>query len=161
VRFAIAFIFLFVGVVPAQAQEWVLGLGYADFSSNASSDTGLIAFELHAAPFYERGAFELGWAGALVGHSTGDVFLGAGLAGMLNLKRGWFLEGSVMPGYYHASTPQNGLGSDFEIRSLLGVGFTLNSGDRVSLAISHKSNASTSAVNPGVNSIELRLRRKF
>jgi hypothetical protein len=161
VRFTIAFIILFAGVAQAQAQEWVLGLGYADFSSGTSKDTGLIAFEVHAEPFYERGAFELSLAGALVGHSSGDVFAGVGLSGLLALEGRWFIEGSVMPGYYRASTPQNGLGSDFEIRSLLGIGYTLKSGDRVSLAITHKSNAATSAVNPGVNAIELRLRRKF
>jgi lipid A 3-O-deacylase len=161
VKFPIAIFILMAGASQALAQEWVLGLGYADFSNSNSNDQGLIAFEVHAEPFYENGPFEVSLAGAVVAHSTGDVFAGVGLSGLLALEGRWFIEGSVMPGYYRASTPQNGLGSDFEIRSLLGVGYTLNSGDRLSLAVTHKSNASTSAVNPGVNSIELRLRRKF
>lgn len=160
-RFTLAFIILMAGAAQVQAQEWVLGLGYADFSNGASEDQGLIDLELHAVPFYESGRFQAGWAGAVSVHFNGDFFVGAGLAGMLTFKGGWFLEGSVMPGYYRPSTPLNDLGSDFEIRSLLGVGYTLNSGDRVSLALTHKSNAATSSVNPGVNSIELRLRKQF
>ncbi len=160
-KFILAFITLMTGAAQAQAQEWVLGLGYADFSSVTSEDQGLIDFELHAAPFYENRRFQAGWAGAVSVHFNGDFFIGAGLAGTLAFKDGWFLEGSVLPGYYHPSTPLNDLGSDFEIRSLLGVGYTLKSGDRLSLAFTHKSNASTSSVNPGVNAVELRLRKQF
>ncbi len=160
-KHVITFISLMLSVNMAQAQEWVLGLGYADFSNSASSDQALIAFEVHGEPFYDPGRFEMSLAGVVAAHSTGDVFVGVGLSGLYALDKRWFLEGSVMPGYYRAASPENGLGSDFEIRSLLGVGYTLNSGDRLSLAITHKSNASTSAVNPGVNAIEIRFRRRF
>jgi lipid A 3-O-deacylase len=160
-RFTIACIILMAGAAQAQAQEWVLGLGYADFSSVTSEDQGMLDLEVHAIPFYESGRFQASWAGAVSVHFNGDFFIGAGLAGLLALKGGWFLEGSVMPGYYRPSTPLNTLGSDFEIRSLLGVGYTLKSGDRVSLAFTHKSNAATSSVNPGVNAVEVRLRKQF
>lgn len=157
----LAIILLVFSATVAPAQEWVVGAGYADFTNGASQDQGLIVMELHGAPFLENGRFEMSLAGAVALHSTGDFFSGIGLSGLFALDGGWFIEASVMPGYYRASSPQNGLGSDFEIRSLLGVGYTLNSGDRLSLALSHKSNASTSGVNPGVNAIELRLRRQF
>ncbi|PCH66722.1 MAG: lipid A 3-O-deacylase [Rhodobacteraceae bacterium] len=147
--------------IQAPAQEWVLGLGYADFSNVKSEDQGMLDLEVHAIPFYERGRFQAGWAGAVSVHFNGDFFIGAGMSGMLALKGGWFLEGSVMPGYYHPSTPLNDLGSDFEIRSLMGVGYTLKSGDRLSLAFTHKSNGGTSSVNPGVNAVEVRLRKQF
>lgn len=152
---------LIAGGSMAHAQEWVLGAGYADFSNSLSMDDALISFELHGEPFYETDRFELGLAGAAVGHMTGDVFVGVGLAGLFELDKHWFIEGSIMPGYYRASSPQNNLGSDFEIRSLLGIGFTFKSGDRLSLALAHISNASTSSVNPGVDSLQIRLRRRF
>jgi len=139
----------------------VWGLGYADFSSSSSIDQALVVFELHAEPFYENGRFELGLAGSVAADSTGDLFVGAGLAGLYALDRRWFIEASVLPGYFRASDPENSLGSDFEIRSLLGIGYTLGSGSSLSLAIAHISNASTSSVNPGANGIQLRWRRRF
>jgi len=120
-----------------------------------------VAFELHAEPFYQIGRFELGLAGSVVADAAGDLFVGAGLAGLYPLDRRWFIEASVLPGYYRASDPANRLGNDFEIRSLLGIGYTLDSGNSLSLAIAHISNASTAPVNPGANGIQLRWRRRF
>ncbi|MFC3118764.1 acyloxyacyl hydrolase [Jhaorihella thermophila] len=42
------------------------------------------------------------------------------------------------------------------MRSLLGLGYRFGNGSALSLAVSHKSNASTSNFNPGANSIFLR-----
>ncbi|CUH50164.1 Lipid A 3-O-deacylase (PagL) [Ruegeria atlantica] len=66
-----------------------------------------------------------------------------------------------MPGYFSKSEELNDLGGSFQIRSLLGVGYTLNSGNKVSVAITHKSNASTQQENPGVNSVLLRYHLAF
>ena len=66
------------------------------------------------------------------------------------------LKNSVMPGAYFESSPGNDLGSTFEIRTVLAVGKRFANGKAVSLAFSHKSNASTADENPGVNSLTLR-----
>jgi hypothetical protein len=61
-----------------------------------------------------------------------------------------------MPGVYAENEVLNDLGSAFEIRSLIAVGRRLNNGQGISLALTHKSNASTAAENPGVNALILR-----
>lgn len=161
VKYFVAIVSLFFSAGTVQAQEWVLGAGFADFSRQPSVDHALIALEVHGPPFFENGRLSAGWAGAVVVDTSVDIFVGLGLSGMYQLDDRWFLESSIMPGYYRAASPKTDLGSKFEIRSLLGIGVALASGDRLSLAITHKSNASTAPVNPGVNSVVLRLRRRF
>ena len=62
----------------------------------------------------------------------------------------------MLPGAYIEGTALNDLGSTFEIRSQLAVGKRFKSGKALSLALSHKSNASTADINPGVNALTLR-----
>ncbi len=143
------------------AQEWVFGLGYADFSDPRSSDQAVVAIEYHAAPFLSRGRFDLGVGVAVTSHANGDLFAGLGLAATYGLNRRWFFEASVLPGYYSAADPQNDLGSNFQFRSLLGIGYRLDSGDAISVALTHKSNAGITRFNPGVNAVMVRLRHKF
>ncbi|XHE54338.1 acyloxyacyl hydrolase [Phaeobacter sp. BS34] len=76
--------------------------------------------------------------------------------GKWHLQRGWFIETSVMPGAYAESVKLNDLGSTFEIRSAIAVGKEFATGKSLSLALTHKSNASTADINPGVNSLLLR-----
>lgn len=145
----------------AAATDWVLGIGSSHFNRNGATGGGIFSTELHSDPFFTRGRFSLGFAGVATLHSSGDVFVGAGLSALYDFHSHWFLEGSVAPGYFAASRSANSLGSAFEIRSLLGLGYELDSGDRVSLAVTHKSNAGTSRRNPGVNSVLLRYRHRF
>ncbi len=145
----------------ARAQEWVFGAGFADFSKQGSVDGGILVIEHHNAPFHSATRFSLGWAQSTVVHTTGDLFLGAGLAGVYDLNHNWFVEASMMPGVFLESRPGNNLGSTFEIRSILGVGYHLQNGNSISLALGHKSNASTAASNPGVNTVMLRWRTSF
>jgi len=150
------------GMAPmAQAQEWVFGAGFADFSKKGSVDGGILVIEHHNAPFHTAERFSLGWAQSAVIHATGDVFMGVGLAGMYDFDNNWFVEASMMPGVFLESRPGNNLGSTFEIRSVLGVGYHLQNGNSISLALGHKSNASTAASNPGVNTAMLLWRTSF
>ncbi len=161
-----ASVFLAMGTLmgagtAVQAQEWVFGAGFADFSKKGSVDGGILVLERHNAPFHSAERFSLGWGQSAVIHTTGDVFVGIGLAWMYDFNHNWFLEGSVMPGAFLESRPGNNLGSTFEIRSVLGVGYHLRNGNSISLALGHKSNASTAASNPGVNTAMLRWRMSF
>ncbi|WP_245222587.1 acyloxyacyl hydrolase [Ruegeria sp. HKCCSP351] len=147
--------------VSAQAQTIVFGAGYADYSEDTSEDQGLISIEYHHAPFHQATRFRAGWGAALTVDEDGDTHIGAGLIGQYALSDRWFVEGSVMPGYYNASNDLNDLGGDFQIRSLLGLGYNLNNGNSVSVALTHKSNASTNDENPGVNALLVRYHLGF
>lgn len=142
--------------LSAAAQEVTLGLGYSDYHRESAENGALFAVEYLHTPFYESGRLSARWGGALQVVETGDVFAGIGISGVYDMNNNWFIETSVMPGAYHESSPENDLGSAFEIRSMLAVGKRFGNGQAVSLGLSHKSNASTADENPGVNSLTLR-----
>ena len=131
---------------PVYGQEIVLGAGYSDYSFAGAENGTVLSLEYLHSPFY----------GVLEAVTTGDGFVGAGISTSFDLKKGWFIETSVMPGAYFENAPLNDLGSTFEIRSLIALGKQLKNGTAVSLALSHKSNASTAPLNPGVNVLSLR-----
>lgn len=140
----------------AQAREWILGAGFADFSREISEDSALVSVAYHHDPFHQGTRLDMGWGGAAALDSTGDFFLGLGLVGAYDLGQNWFIEASVMPGSYFENATINDLGSRFEIRSLIALGYEFKTGNALSLALTHKSNASTASINPGVNALQLR-----
>ncbi|CUH89499.1 Lipid A 3-O-deacylase (PagL) [Phaeobacter sp. CECT 5382] len=141
---------------PALGQEIVLGAGYTDYSRAGSEDGVLLSLEYIHSPFFEKNRFSARFGGALEVVETGDAFIGGGISGNWDLNRNWFIEASVMPGAFFEGPTLNDLGSSFEIRSQLAVGKRFDNGKALSLAISHKSNASTADTNPGVNTLSLR-----
>lgn len=147
--------------LAAAAADVVVGLGYSDFSDPAADDSAILELELHSNPLWHFVGADWSLAGAVVAHAEGDVFVGVGPAALWPLGNRWFVEASVMPGYFEEAGGANSLGSDFEIRSLLGIGRRINDRLSLSLAASHKSNANTSSRNPGVNSLGLRARWAF
>ncbi|WP_170332880.1 acyloxyacyl hydrolase [Ruegeria arenilitoris] len=152
---------LLLATQTAQAQSLVFGAGYSDFSDSAADDEAVFALEYQHRPFYEATRFSATWGGALTVDTASDVHIGIGLIGFYTFADRWFVEGSVMPGYFSEGDDLNDLGGEFQIRSLLGVGYTLESGNKISFAITHKSNASTHDDNPGVNSALLRYHYQF
>lgn len=158
--FVIAVFTLFAATV-AQAQSVIFGAGYADYSNSSGDDQAIFSLEYQHRPFHEATRFSATWGSALSVTADGDTHLGIGLVGFYTFANRWFVEGSVMPGYYDESNSDNDLGGEFQIRSLLGVGYTLESGNKVSLAVTHKSNASTQDDNPGVNALLLRYHYAF
>ncbi|MGR3623367.1 acyloxyacyl hydrolase [Pseudophaeobacter sp.] len=141
---------------PALSGELVFGLGHTEYSRSGSEDGAVLALEYLHSPFYQGQVFSAHLAGAVELVETGDAFIGGGISGNWDLQRGWFIEASMMPGAYFESAPLNDLGSTFEIRSQIALGKRFNSGKALSLALSHKSNASTADINPGVNVLALR-----
>ena len=140
----------------SHAQDIVLGIGYNDFNSDISEDGGYITADYHAHRNWTLFGFEYGLGATGQIHETGEIFVGGGLQFRRDLGDVWFVEASVMPGYYFNNSRRNDLGSDFEIRSLMGIGKSLGNGSYVSLALSHISNASIGSENPGMNAISLR-----
>ncbi|MEX0351467.1 MAG: acyloxyacyl hydrolase [Paracoccaceae bacterium] len=161
IRLIFAALLLSAGATVAQAQSLILGAGYADYSNNEGKDQAIFALDYHHSPFHEATRFSAGWGGTLSVDTSGDTHIGAGLYGIYSLNNSWFLEGSVMPGAYFESESRNDLGGNFQIRSLIGVGYAFDNGNRLSLAIAHKSNASTEDFNPGVNEALIRYHFSF
>lgn len=145
----------------AWAADWVLALGSSNFNDNTADNSAITSTELHSNPFFNRNRFSTSYMGVITAHSSGDVFVGVGLSALLGFNTHWFIEGSIAPGYFNESSPGNDLGSAFEFRSIIGVGYALESGDRISIAVTHKSNAGTANRNPGVDSVLLRYRHSF
>ena len=146
---------------PAAARDIVLSLGYGEFSAEGDREVRMLGIEAHTD---RRGNFPgarwgLGVAGAF--DDAGAVWIGLGPAAEWDLGRGWFVEASVMPGYYNGGSGGIDLGSELEIRSLLGVGRQIGAHSALSLALSHKSNANIGDINPGMNSLSLRLHWRF
>ncbi|MBE1293650.1 MAG: acyloxyacyl hydrolase [Rhodobacteraceae bacterium] len=141
--------------LPARGDQWTLGAGYADFSDSRTQDAGILSLEYHSIDLIGDKRLRLGWASALTVFDAGDVHLGMGAVGYVSLGAGWFSEISLMPGIYK-DWGGSDLGSEFQVRSLIAIGKRFKNGQVVSLALTHKSNASTAARNPGVDSLLLR-----
>lgn len=142
---------------PAAAQEVVLGFGTTRFNSPSAANATLAEIEWHSAPMgtIGRAAWHVAGVGLVTGE--GDFFVGLGLGADLPLgDRGWFLQGSIAPGYYRASGAVNELGSDFEIRSAIALGYHFDSGWSLSGGVSHLSNANLGSRNPGLNVATIR-----
>jgi len=146
---------------PAAATDLVFGFGTTVDSGPGSSESSIIQLELHSDPIWHLGRADLALAGAIDLHDNGEYWAGGGLAALWPMPKRYFIEASVMPGYFGGNNSQADLGSHFEIRSLLGFGRQINDRLSLSLAVTHKSNAGTANSNPGVNMIELRTRWRF
>ncbi|WP_299418621.1 acyloxyacyl hydrolase [uncultured Shimia sp.] len=143
------------------AQELTLGLGYADYSDGSAIDASAVELEYISAPFRHYGPLAVSFGAVTALDTEDNVFIGAGLAGTYEITERWFAQASLMPGVFVKGPSQNDLGQPLEFRSLLGVGYRLTQSTSLSLAISHKSNASLSPHNPGVNTLTLRYHHKF
>jgi hypothetical protein len=146
---------------PSVAQELIVGAGQTQFFDELSTDSALVSLEYRHSPFYERGRIDVAWGAVAAAHFSGDFFLGGGLSARYALNPSWFIEASVMPGAFRENDDANDLGSAFEIRSLIALGYTLKSGNRISVGLSHKSNAGTAESNPGVNTLSARWHYAF
>jgi len=146
---------------PVVAGEFVVSAGNSKFHFSTPFYSTVFSAELHSEPVYQNSRFSARLMGVISAHSDGAGFLGLGVSGRWELKNNWFAEASVAPGLYNASGLPTSLGSNFEIRSLIGVGRKLKNGNRLSLAISHKSNAGTASINPGVNALSIRYNHAF
>ncbi len=157
----VAALVLIMAAPAAYAQTIIFGAGYSDFSDSDADDEAAFSLEYQHRPFYEATRVSATWGSALTVDTAGDVHIGIGLIGFYTFADRWFVEGSVMPGYFSEGDSLNDLGGEFQIRSLVGLGYTLNNGNKLSFAITHKSNASTQDDNPGVNSALVRYHYAF
>ncbi len=147
----------------AAAADWIVGLGATDFNAQIAKNDLSATLEVHGVPRWHLGRIDLGWGAGAVANFDGDLWAGGGVSAVMPIGRaGWFAEASVMPGLYVSSSALSDLGSAFEIRSLIGIGHKLgDGGTRLSVAVTHTSNAGIGRRNPGANALAIRLRRAF
>jgi hypothetical protein len=89
--------------------------------------------------------------------SDNDVWVGAGAKWTTRaINSGpFFVEASLMPGYYAAGDGPD-IGGSLQFRSALGAGFIFENGSTLSLLYDHRSNADTQELNPGLETLSLR-----
>lgn len=159
-RVCVAIFCFLTSLGAASAQEWTIGVGGSDFGDQGQ-DSVALDLEYRHTPFVERRVLSVAWGANLGLTGEGDAFIGGGIWSRWQWDSGWFIDNSIMPGLYEEGTAGNDLGSAFEIRSLLGVGYQFDNGHAISAAISHKSNASLADDNPGMNVYSIRYHFKF
>jgi len=149
-----------IALLPAtvHATDLVFSVGRSDFLFDTADDDYTLGAEVHFDRFatWRGAAFSL--AAATNVYDSGTYWIGAGVSVVRPFGDGWFVEASIMPGFFKPIQDGQDLGSNLEFRSLLGVGRRISDRLSLSLAVSHKSNAGTAPENPGVNLVHLRLR---
>ena len=100
-----------------------------------------------------------GWAGAAHTEADDDRWIGFGVSGEYGLTDSVFVEASFMPGYY--SEGATDLGGNLHFRTTVGIGYAVSDAYAVSVAVSHWSNGSIEAWNPGTDMVMLRLLRRY
>ena len=145
----------------AAAQAVLFEINKTDVEEMASFEPSGLALEYQTRPFGAWGNLSFG-AGVRVSGDDGEsLWVGAGLYAEAPLGENWVAEATLMPGFYDPGSLDFDLGGDFEIHSSLGMGYRVSETSRVSLAITHLSNAGTADRNPGRNALALRLRHSF
>lgn len=94
---------------------------------------------------------------------AGGLWIGGGLYQQFDIDLGeqrLFVGLSFAPGLYLQGAEVD-LGSPLEFRSGIELGMRVDNDWQVSLSYDHRSNGDISAVNPGVETIQLRLSRTF
>lgn len=138
----------------------MLGVGIDDVLREGDRTAGL-ALEYRFDPRWSFGRAELGFGVAAETDLDGDLWGGAGLVLVAPVAGPWRLEASVMPGAY-ARGSGNDLGASVPMfRSQVGASVALSPEWRLGIAFNHKSNASTSGSNPGVETLLLTVGRRF
>ncbi|MDG0991367.1 MAG: acyloxyacyl hydrolase [Luminiphilus sp.] len=145
----IGMLLLFVCSAPATRGDWVSGV-----TTDTETDGIGGIVEYHWQEFATAGKFSANIAIAGRLDDDSDAWAGAGVAGKYRIGRRFFIEGSFMPGFYHAGDTE--LGGSLHFRSLIGAGFNINENAAISLTIDHMSNGSTQTLNPGSDAISLR-----
>ncbi|QPH55918.1 acyloxyacyl hydrolase [Pontivivens ytuae] len=138
---------------PAFSQSLFVGVGADSIGEGDDDDAELLlSLEYRAIPIFALG--RVGFEPIVTGEvdAEGDVFVGAGLLARAPIGNPVTVTLSVAPGYYNEGDGQD-LGGPFEIRSQIGLAYRFVSGNEISIAYQHKSNAGIYDENPGVDSV--------
>jgi hypothetical protein len=145
----------------ASAQAIVLEIFKSDVEEMADFQPTGVAVEYQGRPLWPWATASFGLGLRISADDGESLWMGGGLYAEVPLGPRWVTEATLMPGYYDPGSSDFDLGSDLEFQSSLGLGYRINEKARLSLAITHLSNAGTADRNPGRNALALRLRRSF
>ncbi len=141
---------------PARAAEIAASLGANDLRKNP---TPAAAVEIRSRP-----VLSWGWGEARLGaaiEANGGFWGGGGPIVFVPFGRDWRAEASVMIGGYDEGTGVD-LGAEFPMfRTQIGLSRAIAPGWRLGASINHKSNAGTSPINPGVETVLFTLVHSF
>ena len=124
--------------------------GQVMFQEEPAPHEGYLGYDLSPA----RGPFQPTFGLSVT--DEGSTWIGLGVKTMWEIGNdGFFVEGSVMPGYYWAGAGPD-LGGGLQFRSALGGGFEFANGSTLALLYDHRSNAGLDDLNPGLETIGIR-----
>ncbi|MDO6591593.1 acyloxyacyl hydrolase [Loktanella sp. D2R18] len=90
--------------------------------------------------------------------SNGATWVGAGFkwTSADAIDSPFFIETSLMPGYYTHGDDGPNLGGNLHFRSAFGAGYEFNNGATLTVLYDHRSNGDTHKLNPGLETIAVR-----
>lgn len=124
--------------IPAVAGELLLSAGQTNPTRDRGDRDLSIGAEARTDTLGQIGAMELSLGGGAMQDGLDSLWVGGGVNASLPVAGNWFVEGSVMPGYYDFQKGVN-TKDDLTLRSRVGVGYRLPSGDGISVAFDQKS----------------------
>ena len=137
------------------AEDLTFGIGSANIG-NSAPGSPTFQIEYHSDPIWEFERVRVSAAVALQAEGNSTFYVGGGLSTIWNFAESWFVEGSLLAGYYDEGRDGVDLGSDLQFRSLVGIGYHLPNKSSVSFALDHLSNAGFDRINPGRESVTIR-----
>lgn len=133
----------------------------SDVDEGADYEPSGVALEYQGKPRWKWGNISFGLGLRITADDGESLWFGGGLYAEAPLGGRWVTEAILMPGYYDPGSSDFDIGGNLQFQSLLGIGYQISDKNRVSLAVTHLSNAGTADRNPGRNALALRLRRSF
>ena len=127
-------------------------LAKVEFQEDLIGNEALIGYDLGQ----RFGPFQPTFGAAITDQN--DIWIGAGFRWdtQRNFGAPFFVSASLLPGlHFQGDGPD--LGGQLHFRSSLGVGFQFEGGAEISLAYDHRSNADRLPLNPGLETISLRV----
>jgi hypothetical protein len=146
---AACFAFLSVPAHADNVDRLSVGVGYFDVFDNEEAVDFRVDYRPGTPIIWELRP----WLGAEV-TSDGSLWGGAGFLYDFHLTSNWLLTPSIGAGLYSDGDGKD-LGSAVEFRSMIELGYQFNNASRVSVGLSHLSNAGIGDDNPGTEILSL------
>ncbi|QOL81664.1 acyloxyacyl hydrolase [Pseudooceanicola spongiae] len=139
------------GCLAPESSESRLALSFGDVMYQEDKIDRELYLRFDAPVSY--GPFQPAFGASLSGDGT--AWIGGGATWTTNFDRA-YMQLHLMPGVYARGDGPD-LGSTVEFRSGVEIGFEARNGIRYGLSYDHRSNADLSSVNPGLETIQLRV----
>ncbi|WP_321829184.1 acyloxyacyl hydrolase [Thalassovita sp.] len=134
-----------------EQERFTIAVGKTEFQREFDGEEVYVRYDMD----HKMGPFQN--AIGLSVTDTGDAWLGFGQLWTKDFARGRaYVQLHAMPGIYVQGDGPD-LGFPIEFRSGVEVGYNFRNGVRIGLSYDHRSNADIKAVNPGLETVQLRV----